>query len=606
MCDLGKILIRTRAIISFLFWFSTIIFCVGRETNRDTTKDKIDVIHAEFLNFERTKESEIQYLRQDVVIKHKNTYLFCDSAIITGLKVRSIGHVRIVEGDSLQIFGDTLNYDGSVLKAELINNVILNHHQKQVFTDRIFYDLKKRIASYINGGLLISDNTVMQSKKAYYYAKSEQAFFKDSVNVILNDSMNIQSDTIQFDSKQNKVIFLAPTHILKDSLRIFCESGHYDITNRISYFEKYPTYNNVNEYAEASVIKSDDIQKTTTLIKDALIRDSLSEARGDTIIINNLSNTIQILGRGFYTDKERTISGKKIFYHRKDKSLQVVGQTQLFEGNQHITASRIEYKGKDDIGYAYGEVVVRDTQSGWEIHCDTFSYNKVLKKFIPYGRKKFISTPMDNDTLFLTADEIISEQGINNKDTFQVLIANKNVRMWSRKIQGLCDSLYYHGRDSSFTMYEAPVMWSDTTQFSGDTIQMYMRNKALDKINLLHKAFILTEPVTLLYNQIKGREVFAYFKDKKINYTDIFGNAESIYFVQDDQQAYVGMNYIQCSQMKIDFDTLEKINVIHFYNKPDGKLIPVNEGKSKRLDGFLSRSLEKPKSFDDLFLEGDE
>ena len=102
-----------------------------------------------------------------------------------------------------------MNYDGKKLTAELINNVILNHHDKHLFTNKLNYDLKKRLASYNSGGLLVTKNTRMKSTKAYYFAKSEQAFFKDSVNILLENGMSVQSDTIEFDSKTNQVIFLA-------------------------------------------------------------------------------------------------------------------------------------------------------------------------------------------------------------------------------------------------------------------------------------------------------------------------------------------------------------------------------------------------------------
>ncbi len=592
---------KFQFILKFLFAYIILLLPITLVAQKDTTKNKILVIHSEYLNFETANNIEYQYLRQEVVIRHKKTYLFCDSAIIVGLKVRAVGHVRIVEGDSLQIFGDTLNYDGATLKAELINNVSLLHHDKQLFTQQLNYDLKKRIASYANNGVLVSSETRMKSKKAYYDAKSEKAFFKDSVNIILNNGMNVQSDTMEFDSKKNMVNFLAPTTIKRDGLKIYCEKGYHDVTNKKSYFEDHPIYKNTNEEAEARIIISDELHKITSLYENARIADSISVAIGDTIIINDSTNTVTIKGHGVYRDKEREIRGSKIFYNRKDKSVQVEGKTELVEGKQIILAEKIDYKGSDDIGYAYGNVVVRDTQSGWEIHSDTFTYNKKTKSFTPVGSRKYISTPMDNDTLYLTAEIIYSQEIIEGLDTFQTMTAYKDVRIWSKKIRGLCDSLYFNGMDSVFMMYYNPVLWSDTTQFVGDTMLMYLKDRALDQIHLLQKAFILTENATMLIDQIKGRNIFSYFLNKKINYSDIVGNAESIYFINEEGKGVLGMNYIKCSKMRIDFFEDEKINQIHFYNQPDGNMIPTAEGKNKRLEGFHIRTSEQPRTFEDLF-----
>ncbi|MCC6814889.1 MAG: hypothetical protein IT267_00590 [Saprospiraceae bacterium] len=579
-----------------------LLLCHGINAQSDSTKNKILVVHAEFLNFETFNNLEHQYLRTDVVIRHKNTYLFCDSAIIVGLKVRALGHVRIVETDSLQIFGDTLNYDGSTLKAELINNVSLIHHDKQLFTQKLNYDLKNRIASYESNGVLISSDTRMKSKKGFYFAKTEKSYFKDSVNILLNNGMNVQTDTIEMDAKANKVYFIAPTTIKRDSLHIYCEKGFYDITEQKTYLDQYPIYRNRNEKADARIIISDERKKITTLFENARISDSVSLTTGDTIIVNDSLHTISIYGHGIYHDKEREIQGDKIFYNRRDKSIQVEGKTEVSEGPQKIKADKIDYKGNDDIGYAFGNVVIRDTLSSWEIHCDTSSYNKRTKQFFPIGTRKYIATPFDNDTLYLSSQILYSQQVIEGVDTFQIMVADKNVRIWSKKVRGLCDSLYFNGKDSVFTLFYNPVLWSDSTQFTGDTILLYMKHKILDRIHLLQKAFILTESRNSLIDQIKGRNIFAYFVDKKINYVDILGNAEAIYYVSEEGKGYIGMNYIKCSKMQIDFFEDQKIDKIHFYTKPEGNMIPVYQGKDKRLEGFNQRTQEQPKNFEELFI----
>ncbi|HQX44863.1 MAG TPA: OstA-like protein [Saprospiraceae bacterium] len=181
-------------LLVLVFLISTLGLSSSLFAQKDTAKNSVYVIHSEFLRFERFDGREIQYLSQDIAVLHKKTYLFCDSAVIEGQRVLAIGHVRIVEGDSLQIFGDTLYYDGLKLQADFINNIVLRHKDRQLFTSALHYDLKKRIASYTTGGLLSSGNTQLESNRGYYHAKQEMAFFNDSVNVILQDSMNLQAD----------------------------------------------------------------------------------------------------------------------------------------------------------------------------------------------------------------------------------------------------------------------------------------------------------------------------------------------------------------------------------------------------------------------------
>ncbi|MBK9222435.1 MAG: hypothetical protein IPO16_10000 [Saprospiraceae bacterium] len=121
------------------------ILCISLSklySQQDTGSTKIQVIHADIFRFERIGGKEFQYLSKDVLVRHKNTYLLCDSAMIDGNKMIAIGHVRIVEGDSLQIYGDSLKYDGDKLTADFINNIVLKHKDQELFTNQLQYDLK--------------------------------------------------------------------------------------------------------------------------------------------------------------------------------------------------------------------------------------------------------------------------------------------------------------------------------------------------------------------------------------------------------------------------------------------------------------------------------
>lgn len=99
-------------------------------------------------------------------------------------------------------------------------------------------------------------------------------------------------------------------------------------------------------------------------------------------------------------------------------------------------------------------------------------------------------------------------------DTFQILRAFRNVKIWSKRIQGVCDSLTYHGRDSLFNLVGKPVLWSDTTQFSGDTIDLFMAQKSIDQIEMFPNGFIINQSAESIENQIKGRTIIADFLEK--------------------------------------------------------------------------------------------
>jgi lipopolysaccharide export system protein LptA len=555
----------------------------------DTSKNKIQVIHADVFRFERTREKEIQYLSHDVLVKHKNTYLLCDSAIIEDNKMTAIGHVRIVEGDSLQIFGDS-------------GNVVLKHRNQDLFTNVLKYDLKTRIASYFQKGELYSGQTQLKSNRGYYYAESNQAFFKDSVIVLLQDSMKLLSDSLVYFTKTNLVKFTGPTLIEKDSLNIYCELGFYNTETQQSHFGNYPRYKKGNQIADAKDIYHDAKKKIIILVHKAYIRDEKQSAKGDSINFNETTHQVSLFGNAWYKEGERELFGDQIEFNRKTKSLSVKGKTKVAESGRIIDALRLQYDGIKDKGLAIGNVIVSDTISGYSIICDTFEYNKSNAMYRALGKtqRAYIASKFDDDSLYLSADHLISERKIVESDTFQILQAWKHVKIWSKKVQGLCDSLYFSGRDSMFYLFTNPVMWSDTSQFSGDTIWIKTGNKSIQDIFLRQKAFIINRDNNQLENQLKGREIQAHFLQGKVHFMDVQGNAESVYFILDDEKGYVGTNSIQCSSMRFFFNEQEKIDHIDFFTKPKGKMVPVHEGKKIYLEGYAPRDTEKPGSLEEI------
>lgn len=577
-------------------------FSLHAQSQVDTSSNKIQVIHADVFQFERFGGREIQYLSHDVLVRHKATFLLCDSAIIDGNKMTAMGHVRIVEGDSLQIFGDSLKYDGELSQADFIGNIVLKHRDQELFTSILNYDLKSRVARYPTKGILISENARLKSNRGYYFAKTGTAYFKDSVIVLLNDSLNLLSDSLVYETKNKLVRFTGPTLIEQDSLEIYCEKGYYNVELQQSYFGNYPRYRRGNQIADARDIYHDAIKNTITLVHDGYIRDAKQEARADSIVINEITQDVKLFRNASYKEGERLLTGNLIEYNRKSKSLNVSGKTSVTESGRTIEALQLKYDGVKDLGQASGGVSVKDTSSGYTIVCDTFIYSKTNYKYRALGasHRPYIASAFNSDSLYLSADSLFSERLQSGTDSFQVLYAWGKVKIWSPRLQGLCDSLFFSGKDSTFYLFEKPVLWSDTTQFTGDTIHMLLSGKSLKDIFLKQKAFIINHDFTNLENQLKGRDIQAHFELKKINYMDVQGNAESVYFIKDDEKGFIGTNFIQCSSMRLNFNSDEKIEFIDFFTKPKGNMLPLQDGRKKFLDEFNPRNKEKPQSLEEI------
>ncbi|MGB5030609.1 MAG: hypothetical protein WBO76_00775, partial [Saprospiraceae bacterium] len=67
-----------RYCIEIKYFFLLVLFLsisVLGNAQKDTIKDRIQIINADFLNVDRFNGKEIQYLYTDIIVLHKKTYL---------------------------------------------------------------------------------------------------------------------------------------------------------------------------------------------------------------------------------------------------------------------------------------------------------------------------------------------------------------------------------------------------------------------------------------------------------------------------------------------------------------------------------------------------
>ncbi len=106
-----------------------------------------------------------------------------------------------------------------------------------------------------------------------------------------------------------------------------------------------------------------------------------------------------------------------------------------------------------------------------------------------------------------------------------------------------------------------------------------------------------------LYNQIAGRTLNGYFVDGSIDFVKVKGSpAESIFYPQDDDSAYVGMNRSSGDEINVYF-VKKELNKVKFVNDVNGVLYPIRDipADKKELKGFKWLDNRRPKSWLELF-----
>ncbi len=598
--------------IILLFIFLTQTWAaVGQIAPSDTTsskKEEVQVDHADLFTFTQSNGNTIQKLIGHVELSQDSVYMYCDSATIKNRNdVTATSRVIIQQGDSLSVFSDSLVYDGTIRVADLYGEVILVNGEQRLFTDTLNYNLNTKVATYFNGATLTNETSQLTSKVGYYYVEEQVAYFKDSV-IVVDSSFLLKADTLKFNTQTKVVEFLGPTLIKNDSIQVYCESGFYDTENNIAEFTKNAQFQKNQQQARGNIIRYDGLRNEYLLIGNAKFREEDQMANADTIRYDEANDQTFLLGNASYADKDQKIVAQSITYNAKSESYTTTGRSTISNPPQILTANKIDYREDTGLGLAVGSVIWQDTSADLSIYCNIANYNRntdYLKAFGGDQGRPLLVSLIDEDSLFLSADTLLSlKLDSLDSDSSRALIGYQDVRVYKSDLQAVCDSMVYTSSDSLFYFYKEPIMWSDTSQFSADSIKMQMNNNQIDKIYLNSNALIINSPDELFFNQVKGRNITAAFQDSNLRTMKVEGNAESIYYALDEEKAYVGVNKTICSEMLLYFGD-NQVDKIKFFAEPKANLLPMSQTNHEeiKLKGFFWETKLRPMNVDDLFPE---
>jgi hypothetical protein len=229
-------------------------------------------------------------------------------------------------------------------------------------------------------------------------------------------------------------------------------------------------------------------------------------------------------------------------------------------------------------------------------------YYKRPERFMVTDSAMFIQIDR-KDSLFLHADTISAiTVADTTPDGYRLMRAYYGCRIFSKDLQAKCDSLSYSFQDSVIRLFVAPVLWSQENQLTSDSMTIFTKNRQPERMELFNSAFVASQVDSLKFNQVKGRTLTGYFRDNKLYRIYIEGNGESIYYLIDDKNEFLGMNTTRCASFEILVEN-GKITVITEIGSPEGVIDPpsLSPAENPRLKGFSWFDAIRPKKVPDIF-----
>ncbi len=562
-------------------------------TSRDDDS-KVFLEHADQLS--ATQFTDYQVLTGNVAFRRNGMYMWCDSAHFydaTG-SFDAFGNVRMEQGDTLFIYGDTLHYNELNKLATLVatpgKNVRLINRDVTLTTEIFNYDLTLDLGYYDIGGTLTDKQNRLTSLEGEYSPTTKEAVFRENVNLrslAKNDTLRISSDNLYYNTLTHVALLVAPSTVVNKDGTILTSNGVYntETTQSELYDRSTVIYRNGNTLTGDTLYYN-----RQTGLGEAFGNVEINDTTNHTLLLGNYGYAYEPLDSAYVTGRAMAVE-----YSSAD-TLYLHGDT--------IKVHRIINKWMESVplpmdSTAIGvDSIATDVTDSIAITIDSISIT--TDSIASFANDSIVAT---TDTIpEIEQEEIINEMMIERIDTIRFLVASPRVKFYRRDMQGLCDSMTIVSTDSTLYMDRFPVVWSENRQITGQQIKLHFNDSTADNATVTNNAFMAQFIEDGYFNQLAGKEMFAILDNGSLKHLDVNGNVQTIFFPEESDSTINKMMALESSFLAADFanDTITRMKI---WPQTNALITPLYLAKKSQMFLQQFRWMEslRPTSKDDIF-----
>jgi lipopolysaccharide export system protein LptA len=473
-----------------------------------------------------------------------------------------------------------LSYDEKTGVQRLNGMINFTYQGNTMYCDSAHYKAKtQEVWAYGKVHLNKRDTLNLFCDSLYYNGKTRMAKLWGNVRV-RDREYKLTTDTLEYDAKKSRAIY-------RYGGRIENITTSEVLTSRVGYFNP----NTEESFFRGNVVyKSPELKMTT-----------------DTLQYNYLKHRVYFFGPTNVTNKETKLYCEKGWYNVQTEEGVLQGNAMIDQKPRLIHGDSLYYNPKQKIAIGKGHISVLDTAQKVEFRGGHFYSNELIGKDV-LSDQPWVRLMKSKDTVYFRADTLIHQRDTLNKT---LSVSGKcNVKIFQNNIQGTADSLYYDKPAGFMDMWGSPHFWSHNSELSGDSIRVYVKNDSIiEKVHLRYNAFAANEVDSgNYYNQLAGKEIWAYFKENELVKAQVLANARTVYFptdtVKTDTSVVIdrkGMNRIYAADLNVYLDSGE-VTGITFIRQPEGIFYPMDQldPQEQFLQGFTWSPLLRPKSWREI------
>lgn len=501
------------------------------------------------------------------------------------------------------------------------DNVIVTDPEYRAVSDDLGYNTETKVARFFAPSVVTNDKSILQTSNGVYDTKNRTSHFVDRSSV-LNEAQYIEGDTLDYNRNTGFAFAKGNVIAIDTGMKsiLYCGYAQYNEIHKTllayekplmrksngtdSLFIKADTFYTAPDRTKAKALSAQDsLQQTanalisgigadsTILHVDSAINklDTLSKVPVPSIDTNSLimDDSFDMMGPVLDTAISQTPPGNK----REALKAPIVPAVPADSiALQKDPSSILKLKGKmDEAVYNKGNL---ENQHVSLDKPDTtkLSSSAIRLKNLDSASLTYHNTPQEPDT-----------------SGPHYFVGFHHVLIYSDSVQGKCDSIRYSEVDSLLRMYKSPVLWPKNGEMLGDYIYMKMDSSKLKQIIIPKNAIMINRsgpPQAGMFDQIQGNSINAYLTNNKMDSLIAQPEASSIYFIKDEDSAYVGSSEGQAETIKVLFKN-EEIDKIYYLKDVDQKSTPMKDvdPSALRLGRYNWRDAERPKTLEE-FLNG--
>ena len=437
--------------------------------------------------------------------------------------------------------------------------------------------------------------TLLYADSAYQYTEGNALEAFSNVRIIQNDTITITGDRGTYDGDTRKARITGNVTLRDPRMTLTTQLLDYDLTNNLAYYSTGGHLQDPENTLDSQFGYYNTVSKVFSFKRNVKLITPENTIDTDTLQYNTISKIAYFFGPTRIKGKQGNLYAENGNYNTATKISNFARNAKIETPNYLLGGDKLYYDEARQYGLATGHVSMTSKKDNLEIRGDVGRYWRGQGRAKVYGSRAVMRNISDKDTLYLAADTLVSLEGRPPQNKAGVIYAYPKVQIFRADLQGRADSLTYDRQDSIIYLSHDPVLWNLNNQLTADSMEIRQRRGKIDQMRLYGHAFSIGEDTLKNYNQVKGRNMVAYFGEKAIKKIDVLGNAESLYYALEGDTAVSGVNKSLSATMALRFAD-SKLQTISFLTNPEAQFIPPNELKTEdsRLKDFRWRPADRP------------